>query len=327
MNQTNTVIKTKKQLFIEKYPKFDLTFYKNAYSDLNDLTDDQLIKHYEKNGKKENRRICSIYSNSDSNFDCEEIPFESIIPKYSYYSVSDGLSMFNTSFSRKFSNLHTYKGNNDFPCIFFGVYTDKDMNYIKNHIQKNVAYIVWGGEDANINKEHSRLTVLELSKFPNLIHISISKCIKNSLDKMGVNSILVKFNLLNKNIFWKIKFTTENKSIYIYNGWMGGNREHIYGKHIYDQIIKRIKGVPIIMSNKINVPKEKMMYIYSKCFIALRLTEHDGNSNTSQECEYIGLPIVHNFCNNGLRWKNADDVINHIQNSYHRLFGQYLLLN
>ena len=53
--------------------------------------------------------------------------------------------------------------------------------------------------------------------------------------------------------------------------------------------------------------------IYKKCFIGLRLTEHDGNANTVQEFEAINIPIVHNHSDYGLKWKNIDNIINHIK--------------
>ena len=53
--------------------------------------------------------------------------------------------------------------------------------------------------------------------------------------------------------------------------------------------------------------------IYNKCFIGLRLTINDGNANTVQEMEKMGLMVVHNGNHlNSLKWKNEDDIIYHI---------------
>ena len=57
-----------------------------------------------------------------------------------------------------------------------------------------------------------------------------------------------------------------------------------------------------------------MPSIYAQCFIGLRLTANDGNANTVQEMEAMRIPVVHNFSNYGLKWKNVDDIIKHILN-------------
>jgi hypothetical protein len=52
--------------------------------------------------------------------------------------------------------------------------------------------------------------------------------------------------------------------------------------------------------------------VYKQCFIMLRLTTHDGNANSVQECEAMEIPVIHNQSEYGLKWKNVDDVIAHI---------------
>ena len=65
-----------------------------------------------------------------------------------------------------------------------------------------------------------------------------------------------------------------------------------------------------------NCTYENMPGIYKQCFIALRLTEYDGNANTVQECQAMNIPIVHNQSNYGLKWSCCSDIIHHIKNSY-----------
>jgi len=55
---------------------------------------------------------------------------------------------------------------------------------------------------------------------------------------------------------------------------------------------------------------------YNKLFIVVRLTCNDGNANTIQEAEAMGIPAVHNISDYGLKWKSIDDVINHIKDAY-----------
>ena len=59
-----------------------------------------------------------------------------------------------------------------------------------------------------------------------------------------------------------------------------------------------------------------MPKIYKECFIMLRLTDNDGNANSVQECEAIGIPAIHNQSCYGLKWKNFEDVKQHILHQY-----------
>jgi len=55
-----------------------------------------------------------------------------------------------------------------------------------------------------------------------------------------------------------------------------------------------------------------MPNIYKQCFIMLRLTSHDGNANSVQECEAMNIPVIHNQSDYGLKWESVDDIINYI---------------
>ena len=52
----------------------------------------------------------------------------------------------------------------------------------------------------------------------------------------------------------------------------------------------------------------------------LRLTSHDGNANSVQECEAMNIPVIHNQSDYGLKWKNVKDIINHINKNYNLTF-------
>ena len=56
--------------------------------------------------------------------------------------------------------------------------------------------------------------------------------------------------------------------------------------------------------------------LYNSVFIVLRLTSQDGNANTVQECEAMNIPVVHNISKYGLKYKNIDDIIKHINHAY-----------
>ena len=78
------------------------------------------------------------------------------------------------------------------------------------------------------------------------------------------------------------------------------------------EVVKKLPEFNFIYSNELNLPYEKMPEIYAKCFIGLRLTEHDGNANMVQEMKAMDIPVVHNLSDYGLKWKNVNDIIRYI---------------
>jgi hypothetical protein len=195
------------------------------------------------------------------------------------------------------------------PCIFFGVYTDSDLQLLQQC--SGLKYIIWGGEDVNGNHGQARATLREVQYLQNVIHLAISQCIYKRLLNQGISSIFVDFNMVDKTIFQSIPRDELGKCIYIFNGQEQG-REHIYGKSAYETVMQRLPQYKYIFSNQTPVEHKQMPYIYKQCFIMLRLTTHDGNANSVQECEAMGIPVIHNQSEYGLKWKNIGDVIAHI---------------
>lgn len=303
-----------KNIFYKKFTHFDWNFYINNYRDLqvNGVNNEQTaINHYWYYGQYELRRTHEI--NKIQKIEINKIPAEKLLSIAQIAYISRGLIMFKDRFMKKFNlqdyNLITDKKKYSETCIFFGMYTDEDIITINNH--KGLKLLIWGGEDINLNKLHSLNILNEIIKITNIIHISISKCIYNSLYQSNINSIYINFNLVDTNIFKIIPKTELGNKIFIFNGQIKG-REYIYGKVIYEEIIKLLPQYEYIFSNTLNVNYEDMPNIYKQCFIMLRLTNHDGNANSVQECELLQIPVVHNFSDYGLKWKNINDIINYI---------------
>ena len=129
----------------------------------------------------------------------------------------------------------------------------------------------------------------------------------------GIRSILVTLNMVDRAIFTRVPRSERGKSVFVYNGLTKG-REFVYGVQTYQRVAASLPRTEFIFSNTLNLPYDQMPNVYRKCFMALRLTAHDGNANTAQECEAMGIPIVHNQSAYGLKWKTWEDVIGHIRN-------------
>ena len=217
---------------------------------------------------------------------------------------------------RNFHRIKTIYGLQDYnklnkPCLFFGVYNKKDLNFISKH--RGNKYILWGGTDLDPRFDKTLDIVKCLKNMKNVFHIAISDNISERLQKYNIKHYIFKnFSLIDKNLFKPTK--EKGNKIYIYNGVIPG-REPNYGKEIYEKVMEKLPQFEFIQSNKLNISYQEIHNIYKECFIGLRLTEYDGNANTVQEFKSMGIPIIHNHSEYGLKWKNVDDIVNHIQNN------------
>jgi hypothetical protein len=198
-----------------------------------------------------------------------------------------------------------YRG--DDICLFFGMYSGKDINILKRH--RGYKLLIWGGTDCNWNYRNRVKNLEVIKKIPDLYHIAISKDIKERLHLKNIESILFELNLVDKELFKPV--SKKGNYIFIYNGFTKGN-EDIYGKIIYKEVVKKLPEFHFIYSNELNLPYKEMPKIYAKCFIGLRLTEHDGNANMVQEMKAMNIPVVHNLSDYGLKWESVEDIVGYI---------------
>ena len=293
--------------FYDKFPTFDWKFYIKMYPDLQQAGVDTELKakyHYVKHGYYEQRRTRVIISTDRDLF---KVPFEYFTQNTKQCYFSRGVSMFKNRIFQKY-NLVEYNDPKN-TCLFFGMYNDQDLNMIRTH--EGLCIIIWCGNDANSENIHSNQTINEIKNISNVIHISKSKSTYLSLKMKDISSILVDYNVTDNSLFYPVPKNELGKKIFIFNGQHKG-REHIYGDNFYNDVIKRLPDYKFVFSNDLNVNWEEMPNIYKQCFIMLRLTSHDGNANSVQECEAMNIPVIHNQSDYGLKWDSVDDIINHI---------------
>ena len=241
---------------------------------------------------------------------------EELINKFSITQlyVSESLIHLKPRFLNKYK-LIEYNNTND-ATIFFGLYRPEDFATLLNHNIKN-RFIIFGGSDVpNVNKIINN----KIINNNNIRYISISKNIQTRLKSIDIYSILVQFDLVDKTLFKPILAEEKNKStkIFVYNGiYKKPDNDKIYNQSMINQVVKQFPDQEFIYSSELNAPYEKMPEIYAKCFIGLRLTQADGNANMVQEMEAMEIPVVYNHSNYGLKWRNVDDVVQHIENENH----------
>ena len=241
------------------------------------------------------------------------------LSSFKYTIISKSLSSFQERFLKKFQ-LQPYRKETCEKILVFGCYSFRESKQILHLLRhRKKVYLLWGGTDCHTLHNYRYLP----KKHKNLIYLSISDNISETLKRNGIPFIKVPyFNLLEKEYF-KTNQNIPKKNIYIYNGLNGNrNREDFFGKSIYKKVEEELikyhsfQKKQFIYSNELYIPYEKINQIYQSCFIGLRLCPQDGNANTVQEFQYLKIPIIHNCSNYGIKWKNEKDIIKTILKIY-----------
>lgn len=229
-----------------------------------------------------------------------------MIIRQSYFSSS--ISFFQKKFIRKF-NLTLYS-NPKKPALFFGCYPNsKNINAIKNH--KSLGVIIWRGTDAlNIKKN-----IVPILRRPNIRHVAISSYIEKDLIRWRLPYKFIPISSINTNSFDTCPL---GDSIYIYSSH--GNPK-FYGMDIVKRIEEEVgkMGVRCIVGyarGENSVPHNRISDIYKKCFLGLRLTKHDGLSNTVLELGLMGRRCIWNGgIPTSIPWVDDRSILNGIRDN------------
>ena len=239
--------------------------------------------------------------------------------------ISDGLEHTKERLLNKY-NLRDYWNKTE-PCIFFGVYNNRDIQHIRRH-EGEVHIMPGGPEVGRIASDHQgpaydhqgpaydRQGPAYDRQGPAYdrqghIYVSISDDIDSRFAKHDIPSVRVNFSLVDTELFTP----TYNKGskIIIYDGIDENDKNvNIYGKMYYDEVMKRMPEYDYIFTSRLQAPYEMMPAIYANCSLGVRLTSQDGNANMVQELEAMNIPVVHNHSDYGLKWKTVEDVMKHI---------------
>jgi len=84
----------------------------------------------------------------------------------------------------------------------------------------------------------------------------------------------------------------------------------LYGFYKVKKIKKALPEINFIICNKDTYNRKKLNKVYSQCFCGLRLTSHDGLSNSVIELGLMGRQVIWNGnLPNAVHYKSIDDVI------------------
>ena len=243
--------------------------------------------------------------------------------------IADHLKHFSKDIHESYPQLVDY--HNDYlPAIFYGLWSDTDYDVLKKN--KSLKIIIWTGGDIYIDapedhiRKHVKKNIDHVKSITKTIQIAISKFIENDLVKIGEKYLRIPFMGID---FKKYEPIPKGNSIYIYTSPFYGNK---YGENFYSKIVKKYKNINFIFTcsvgsldamekfkqpNPYNIKyydkKELIENIYPQCFVALRLTNHDGLAGTVQELGALGIKSIHNGDSPScLNYNTIDDIYKHI---------------
>jgi len=210
--------------------------------------------------------------------------------------VSSAITFFEPSFREKYK-LEPYH-DLEAPAVFYGVYGARDRLWLNSH--KGLAVVLYGGSDAMRIEGN-----VDLLKKPNIRHIARGKFIEHDLQQFGIKYKSVPVSPFTRSA----NPLPKGNAVYAY---LPEGKEDFYGKFIIDTL-----NLPyeLIIGGSGRFSRYAMSEVYSRCFIGLRLTPHDGLPNTVIEMALLGIPCVYNGGLPGsLPWNNTADIRRHISN-------------
>lgn len=214
--------------------------------------------------------------------------------------ISDAVQSFGEMFINKYglSRYHSRYA----PSVFFGCYggSRKDIPTLKNH--KSLAIVIWRGHDAECIVKNPKDYAF-LSR-PNIKHIAISSFIEKDLSKFGFDFVSLPISSVNLKSF---PICPLGNSIYYY---MNPKKSKAYGNEIFVQVRRKLPNYNFITCYKNTTSHENIYDVYKKCFIGLRLTPHDGLSNTVVELGLMGRRCIWNGnLPNAISYTSIEDVV------------------
>lgn len=216
--------------------------------------------------------------------------------------VAGGLIHFKPDFMRRWAGREY--SNPDAPAIFFGMYGQQEKELLRRH--RGLARIVWGGSDAM--RIDSKL--MEVIRRPNVEHVAIGHFIGADLAALGLKFKLVPLT----GVLPNPDPCPRGEKIY----WYHGGKPDFYGGKLVEEIRRRVP-YEFVEARHTTFARKVLYEKYRECFIALRLTPHDGLPVTVLEMGMLGRRSIYNgMVPHSIPWLNVDDIVENIHKEYER---------
>ena len=221
------------------------------------------------------------------------------------------------------------------PSFFYGIAKDQDINAILNH--KGKKYVIFSGGDIDllyhINKNtaytNTRWNFLKkLHNLDEIYYIPRSEFMINDMKLLNYKYTYFPFY---GDAYSNYELKPKGNKIYFYT--YPDYQKYLYGHSVVEEIKKRKPEYEFILlthnsaylqnkeycdENNISTceSNDELIKKYQQCFIAIRLTNHDGIANSVLELGSLGIKTIYNDskCPAALHYNSIDDIINHIEN-------------
>jgi hypothetical protein len=185
--------------------------------------------------------------------------------------------------------------------VFMGMYRQEDLETLATHL--GASTIVWFGSDAKDLPEES------VKFMQDSVNIAVSQQVMETLASKGIEAVWCPINAVIPHE-WPV--VPNGEKIF----WYSGNAPEYYGESLINEIKERI-NIPIIRAGHDTFTKEQLVDVYSKCFLNLRLTPHDGCPNTNIEMGLMGRRSIYNGdLPASIPWQSVDDICQSIRIEY-----------
>ena len=207
--------------------------------------------------------------------------------------ISEGLRFFREPFMQKY-RLRPYYNQHEPLAIFSPCRNEDYMIYLRH---KGPVMVVWCGSDGMYISE----AMAKLLKSREAVHVASSAFLSADLTRWGIPH----------------KIVPNTPVIPVYDPHPLGDCIYHYGtpksdfyKNSWIPEIQERTGIEVISTHKNSYSKAELKEIYKRCFVALRLTDHDGLPTTCVEMGLMGRPSIHNGdIPHGYKYKTIDDVV------------------
>lgn len=188
------------------------------------------------------------------------------------------------------------------PTFFFGCYSSDDLFALSWH--QGIAVVIWAGSDAmNLKRLRGIPSAWHILTRPNVRHVAISSFIANDLAEVGLPFKRVPFCNVDME---KFKPVPRGKAVYCY--CPDGNGEK-YGASLLAEVMAALPDVEFIVQRTLD-PNADMAALYARAGVVLRLTGHDGLSNTCVEAGLMGRRAIWNGDTpNAIPYESAEDIV------------------
>jgi len=206
---------------------------------------------------------------------------------------------------RKF-NLVPY-GDPLLPAVVYGLYNKDDFEFLESFVPPVI--VLWRGTDALVMTPAKAAIVLAKK---NCIHYAASKNVRDSLKRHGIETEILPITSTDPGI----KCEPRGNLVYCY---ISAKHPVMYKKYQMDLLKKLEKQLPykFIYTTLHQYKGDAILDVYRKCFVGIRLLNHDGISNSILEMGLMGRRTISNSnLPLTIRWKNIEDIKRAVKKQY-----------